>query len=234
MRETSDLYKELSRELNTTAEYRLVIAGAEYTGGDIVSCSTSGALFESFSAPIGNCIAGQIDLQIRPKGTIPRQAEIDVFARLTDGTRQSEWVPRGVYFFSTRDRDHVTGILTVHGYDAMLKADDTWLDSSYDEENWPMPPEQAAADIAMRMGTTLDPRTVLDPAFPVQYPVDDEGDMTMRKVLERLAVANAGNWTTTGDGLLLLVPLRSIPAETSYLVDEHGGAITFGGVRILI
>lgn len=119
-------------------------------------------------------------------------------------------------------------------YDAMLKAEETWLDSSYDAKTWPMPAATAVADIAARMGVAVDSRTVLDAAFPVQYPVDSDGDMTMREALSRVAVANAGNWIITDEGKLLLVGLNSMPAETNYLITEGGNAITFGGVRILV
>ena len=97
-----------------------------------------------------------------------------------------------------------------------------------------MPAATAVADIAARMGVAVDSRTVLDAAFPMQYPVDDKGDMTMREALGRIAVANAGNWTITDEGKLLLVGLNSMPAETHYLITETGRAITFGGVRILV
>ena len=116
----------------------------------------------------------------------------------------------------------------------MLKAEETWLDSSYDAKTWPMPAATAVADIAARMGVEVDSRTVLDAAFPMQYPADDKGDMTMREALGRIAVANAGNWTITDEGKLLLVGLNSMPAETNYLITESGSAITFGGMRILV
>ena len=97
-----------------------------------------------------------------------------------------------------------------------------------------MPAATAVADIAARMGVAVDSRTVLDASFPMQYPVDDDGDMTMREALGRIAVANAGNWIITDEGKLLLVGLNSMPKETNYLVTENGSAITFGGVRILV
>ena len=97
-----------------------------------------------------------------------------------------------------------------------------------------MPVWTAVNDIAARMGVTVDSRTQLNESFPVQYPVDDEGDMTMREALGRIAVANAGNWIITDDGKLLMVGLNSMPAESNYLITEGGSAITFGGVRILV
>ena len=234
MHSVSDLYLSLLADKNHRVETKLSIAGVEYSQADIVknSLRVYGGLYSTFG--IGNCSARQIDFEIIPKGDIPRQAEIKVYARLVSGEQVSEWVPKGVFFFSTRKTDRVTGVLSVHGYDAMLKAEETWLDSSYDAKTWPMPAATAVADIAARMGVEVDSRTVLDAEFPMQYQVEDKGDMTMRDALWRIAVANAGNWTITDEGKLLLVGLNSMPAETHYLITETGRAITFGGVRILV
>ena len=234
MHNVSDLWRTLLASPGHRKEVKLVIAGVTYGEDKIVdgSLRIDGGLYSDFG--IGNCCARQIDFEIYPQGTIPRQAQIEVYVRLVLGEQVSEWIPKGVFFFSTRKTDRVTGVLSVHGYDAMLKAEETWLDSSYNAENWPMPASTAVADIAARMGVAVDRRTVLDAAFPVQYPVDDEGDMTMREALGRIAVANAGNWIITDEGKLLLVGLNSMPEETNYLVTETGSAITFGGVRILV
>ena len=234
MHTVSDLWRQILADPAHAVEAKLKIAGVEYGEDQIVrkSLMVYGGLYSTFG--IGNCCARQIEFEIYPQGTIPRQAQIDVYVRLVLGEQVSEWIPKGVFFFSTRKTDRVTGVLSVHGYDAMLKAEETWLDSSYDAKTWPMPAATAVADIAARMGVAVDSRTVLDAAFPVQYPVDDKGDMTMREALGRIAVANAGNWTITDEGKLLLVGLNSMPAETHYLITETGSAITFGGVRILV
>lgn len=234
MHNVSDLWRTLLASPGHRKEVKLVIAGVTYGEDKIVdgSLRIDGGLYSDFG--IGNCCARQIDFEIYPQGTIPRQAQIEVYVRLVLGEQVSEWIPKGVFFFSTRKTDRITGVLSVHGYDAMLKAEETWLDSSYDTETWPMPAATAVNDIASRMGVAVDSRTVLDASFPMQYPVDDDGDMTMREALGRIAVANAGNWIITDEGKLLLVGLNSIPKETNYLVTEAGSAITFGGVRILV
>lgn len=234
MHTVSDLWQQMLADPAHAVEAKLKIAGVEYGEDQIVrkSLMVYGGLYSTFG--IGNCCARQIEFEIYPQGTIPRQAKIEVYMRLRLGEQVSEWIPKGVFFFSTRKTDRITGVLSVHGYDAMLKAEETWLDSSYDAKTWPMPAATAVADIAARMGVAVDSRTVLDAAFPMQYPVDDKGDMTMREALGRIAVANAGNWTITDEGKLLLVGLNSMPAETHYLITETGSAITFGGVRILV
>lgn len=234
MHKVSNLFLTLLADKNHRVETKLSIAGVEYSQADIVrdSLRVYGGLYSTFG--IGNCSARQIDFEIIPKGDIPRQAEIKVYARLMSGEQVSEWIPKGVFYFATRKTDRKTGVLSVHGYDAMLKAEETWLDSSYDAETWPMPVWTAVNDIAARMGVAVDSKTQLNAAFPVQYPVDSEGDMTMREALSRIAVANAGNWIITDEGKLLIVGLNSMPAETNYLITEGGSAITFGGVRILV
>lgn len=234
MHTVSDLWQQMLADPAHAVEAKLKIAGVEYGEDQIVrkSLMVYGGLYSTFG--IGNCCARQIEFEVYPQGTIPRQAKIEVYMRLRLGEQVSEWIPKGVFFFSTRKTDRITGVLSVHGYDAMLKAEETWLDSSYDSKTWPMPAATAVADIAARMGVAVDSRTQLDEAFPMQYPVDDKGDMTMREALGRIAVANAGNWTITDEGKLLLVGLNSMPAETHYLITETGSAITFGGVRILV
>lgn len=215
-------------------EVKLSIAGTEYGEGDIVrrSLNIYGGAFGMFG--IGSCCARQLDVVLVPKGEIPRQAKIEVFCRLALGSEASEWIPKGVFFFSTRQTDRETGTLRVHAYDAMLKAEETWLDASYDAENWPMPAATAVADICERMGVALDSRTTLDARFPVPYPADEEGDMTMREVLGRIAAANAGNFVITDEGKLLLLPLNGMPEATHYLIDSGGSAIVFGETRILV
>lgn len=232
MQTTSELYKQILSDPEHHKETKLDIAGTEYTEANIVSVETSGGLYTT--PGIGNCAARQINLEVLPIGTIPRQAQIKVYVRLVLGEQASEWIPKGTFFISTRSRNKVTDSLTITGYDAMLKAESVWLNSDYDTENWPMSQADAVNDIAYRMGVEVDSRTVLSTQFPVNYPVDENGDLTMREVLGYIAVSNAGNWIITDEGKLLLVKFGDIPDETHYLVEEEGYCITFGGDRILV
>lgn len=231
MQITTDVYKTILRRRHRK-EIKISIDGVEYGEESIVFLRTFGGLYEDLS--IGNAPSRQIELGIYPKGNIPKRAEIDVYLRLTDGEQNSEWIPKGVFFFSTRETDAKTGVMTINGYDAMLKSEQVWLNSSYDSENWPMQPTEAVNDIASRMGVGVDERTTLNGQYLVGYPVDGTGEMTMRAVLKRIAIANAGNWCITDDGKLLLVHLASIPQETRYLVSEHGDSIVLGNTRIIV
>lgn len=233
MQATSTLYQTILADPGHHKEVKVVIAGVEHTQANLISVRTGGGLFQTVG--IGNAAAREIDMELLPLGDIPRQAKIEVFVRLVLGESVSEWLPKGQFFFSTRRKDKISGVLTVKGFDAMLKSERTFVDILSGAEDFPMAPATAVALIAAAMGVEVDGRTVLSNAFPVHYPVDQEGDMTMREVLGRLAVANAGNWIITDAGKLLLVPLNSIPPEdVGHLVTETGQYITFGGYRIRV
>lgn len=230
MHQTSELYQRLLRDPGHRKEFRVNIAGEDYLQDRILLLETSGGVFSE--PDIGNCASRQIDLSLRSPGEIPRSAKMRVFVRLTKDGQVSEWIPKGVFFISTRQLDKVSGVLDIHGFDAMRRAGETWDIDPY--ANWPMSEQEAVADIAAQMGVEVDPRTVLSGNFPVDYPVDENGDLAMQDILEGVAVCEAGNWVITDEGKLLLLRLGDIPEETNYLVTEFGEAITLGGVRILV
>ncbi len=230
MHQTSELYRQLLRDPGHRKEMRVSIAGTDYGQDALLSLETSGGVFKD--PDIGCCASRQIDLSLRKPGSIPRSAEMKIFVRLAVGDQFSEWIPKGVFFISTRKLDKVSGVLDIHGFDAMRRAGEVWDIDPH--ANWPMSQQEAVASIARQMGVEVDHRTVLSNNFPVGYPVDENGDMAMQDVLEIIAVCNAGNWVITDEGKLLLLVLGDIPPETSYLVTEHGRAITLGGVRILV
>lgn len=234
MQNTSDLYRQIFNTQSHKKEVYVDVAGERYGEDRIVSLATSGGIFST--PDIGNCASRQIDLVLQNSGEIPRQAKMKVFVRLTAGELVSEWIQKGEFFISTRKKDKRTGQLTIHGFDAMLRANDVWLTPDYDYENWPMSQKAAVGDIAFRMGVPVDDRTWtnLTTNFAIDYPVDENGDMTMTDILEGIAIANAGNWIISDKGALLFLGLGDIPPETNYLVTEYGAAITLGGVRILV
>lgn len=229
---TSGLWKELWRTRGTVREYQFDIAGTIY-GPDVeVTHSVDGGLYETFG--IGNASTAKLTASLFAR-SIPRGAEIRRYIRLRNGERFSEWIPKGVFFVNRRSEED--GYWTLEAFDAMRRAEQPWEpDQSLP---FPLPMPAAAEEFARLMAVEVDPRTKLNPAYTIDYPSSDpeseSGDYcTIRQELQWIAAAHGGNWIITDEGKLLLVPLLSIPEETSYLVTEYGGAITFGGVRILI
>lgn len=232
MQTTSELYQQLLSSRDHVKQIRVAIEGVCYGENIVVSLSTSAELYKDNTPGVGNCISREIDLELLSPGKIPRMAEIRPEVRLVLGMQTSEWLPKGVFYIDTRQLDAQSGLLSIHGYDAMLKAEQTYLQDG-DAGEWPRPMPDVVADIARRMGVSIDARTVINPAYMVGYP----NDLTMREILGYIAAVHAGNWIITDAGELYLVPLYNPAtdyANLGYLAAEDGSAITFGGVRILV
>ena len=210
------------------AERKINIAGTDYGEDTIVSLTTTGGLFADGTLSVGSAVSREINLSLwNISKTIPKMAKLIPYYRLSNGTQTSEWIQKGVYYIDTRSVD--SGLLTIHGYDDMLKAEQIWTPDQSLE--FPMPMTQAANIIADIMGVEIDARTVLNSAYTVDYPAND---YTLRDVLRFIAAAHGGNWIMSDVGELWLVGLNDLPAETNYLCDEDGDWITFGGDRILV
>lgn len=221
---TSALWQALWGTGGTEQEYQFNIAGTVY-GPDVeVSHNVDSGLYEQFG--IGNASIAKLTMSLFAPD-IPRAAKIQRFVRLRNGEQVTEWLPKGVFFANRRAVDD--GYWTVEAYDSMRKAEVVWVpDQSL---VFPMPMTEAVAEFARIMQVEVDPRTVLNPAYTIDYPAND---YTIRDELRFIAAAHGGNWIITDAGKLLLVPLLSIPPETSYLVTERGRPITLGGVRLLV
>ena len=100
MHTTSEVYRRLLRDPRHRKETRVSIEGTDYGEDALLSLETSGGVFKE--PDIGGCASRQIDLSLRQPGSIPRSAKIQVFVRLAAGERVSEWIPKGVFFISTR------------------------------------------------------------------------------------------------------------------------------------
>lgn len=141
----------------------------------------------------------------------------------------SEWIRKGVFFVDTRDvtkNDDNLQILTLHGYDAMLKANDTY---PWSTEASPIDIE-AVNIIAEAIGVQVDPRTValIDKHYEIVAPIGYD----MIETLSHIAGAYGGSFIINDLGMLQLIRMFDLPVETNILVDENQNAITFGGDRI--
>ena len=171
-----------------------------YYEEDIFEATIDGALFAESSLSFGGCVSRELRLRLYPRGAnIPRMAKMEPQVRLRDGDVVSEWIPKGIFYIDTRETDRSSGILTLTGYDAMLKAEAEYI-SPGDVGVWPLPMSVVAAEICSMMGLEMDSRTEI-----TDYPVELPTGYSMREVLSAIAAANAGNWIITDDGKLRLV-----------------------------
>ena len=185
-----------------TKEVKLNIAGADYGMDVLTSLRTSLAPFGSGSPTVGLAPAGEISISLRlASSQVPRMAALQPFVRLVNGTQQSEWLPQGVYYVDTRQADS-SGVLTLHGYDGMLKAD---RPAPYSTLQWPALDTDVVAEICSILGLTVDSRTtaLMTSGFRIPLPAQ----YTMRETLRYIAALYGGSFILTSSGALRLLPL---------------------------
>lgn len=233
MQTTSATYQTILASDNYWYETQLVIDGVgTYGETQLFRVCTWIEMFHG-SPTIGSAVASEIEVEmVYPSETIPGMAVIRPQTRICNETDQSEWLPQGVYYIDTRERtinDYGESVLTIHGYDAMLKSEQMFQSATITGDSTDV---QMAAEIASIMGVTVDARTyaLMNKAYTIPLPTG----YTCREVLGYIASMYVGCFIMTDEGKLRLVSLLELPSETNYLVDQTGSAITFGGDRILV
>lgn len=231
---TSSTYKTIISDPAHFTETRLDINSVSYYADTLDSLSINRSLFDGEGASVGGTVSAEIDIEIKvPSTSIPRMALLEPYVRVVsqDGLSTSEWIPQGKFFIDTRVTDPETGLLTIHGFDAMMKTEQLYLTGS----NWSSSttyktPSTIVGEIATRISVSEDSRNSYH-SYHITKPSDD---LTMRDMLSQIAAAEGGNFYITLEGKLRLVALGDIPAETSLLVDDYGNPILFGTVRIIV
>ena len=226
MQATSETWKTLWASGSARLEARARIGGREYR--TISAPVISRGLMQG-ELGVGNAVAACCRLSVLTGDAIPRSAEVAVSMRLTDGTTESEWLPAGTFYISRRNRDAVTGLVTLECYDALLKANGEWTPS---EGSWPRLMADVAEELAETLGVTLDPGNALRTENYYCLDAPEKGT-TIRDALSAIAAAHGGNWIVSPGNLLRLVPLASASeagtAENAATVAGVVGGITVSG-----
>lgn len=145
----------------------------------------------------------------------------------------SEWIPQGVYFIDTREvtaNNNGLDILTLHGFDAMMKAEQPYSSNATVSDATDTEYVQAIADA---IGVEVDSRTWdIMRGYTMPFPLG----YSMREVLGYIASSYIGSFIMTDVGKLRLVSLLGLPeiSTESLLADEYGNAIIFGEDAILV
>ena len=228
MQTTTSLWKKIFREVGHTTEVKAVVDGVTYGIDKLFTITQNRATYNATNPTIGACTSSTLELELIPESRVPRMATIVLSNRLVsaDGTEQSEWLPAGTFYVDTRSKEREGMTLVLTAYDAMLKADQPYLENS-ELSSWPSPDDDVVDEIADLMGITVDSRTVLA-GYDVPIP---EQDWTMREVLGWIAAANGGNWVITPENKLLLVKFEGI---TSLLGTDSSHALLLGDSLIVL
>ena len=128
----------------------------------------------------------------------------------------SEWIQKGKFYIDTRSVETTTQILTIHGYDDMLKGED-YLSAT--GTVFPTTDTTYLSLIATQMGVQIDQRT-LD-IMTEEYQISYYAQYTMREMLGYIAAAYGGSFIMSDTGKLLLKRLNHT-REDSVTVSQVG------------
>lgn len=175
---------------------------------------------------IGCAPSCEVDITMRkPVGDIPFMARLALYSRVRNETEISEWLPKGVYYADTdyMTKDYRSPVITIHGFDAMLLAEQDYPSSSMD---WPARDIDILREIADFLGISVDPETVamMNKGYPFPYPAG----YSCREMVRFIGMAYAGSIIINESGDFRLIRLNGILKETSLLVDSNGDVIVLG------
>ena len=238
MRETSNIYKEIVRGQYYT-ETRLSVDGTPPDNSiqdkSIFHLETMRRIFPKEWPSVGGCVSGEISAEFfMPEDKIPKMAKLIPYVRVKslDGSKVSEWLAKGVFYIDTRKiRKWNDGrkIISVAGFDAMLKTEQDYPDSGL---NWPAKDIDVVREICAALDIGIDDRTIaiMNKGYKIQYPAG----YSCREILGYIAAMYGGNFIMSDVGKLLLCQITGVPKVPRYLINEDENVITLGGVTILV
>ena len=233
MQTVSALYNTILAGNDYWFETQLIIDGVGTFGEtQLFSITTNVEMFQN-TPTLGKAAAGEIEIKmLKPATDIPAMAKLQPQVRVCNASQQSEWLAQGIYYIDTREttkNEDGLDVLTIHGYDAMLKAEQYFVSENITGDSTDI---DMVDEIASIMGVSVDARTytLMTEAYTIPLPTG----YTLREVLGYIASMYVGCFVMSDIGELRLVSLLEMPPETNYLIDQLGDVITFGGDRILV
>ncbi len=173
------------------------------------------------------------DILVFAEGTANiNDSDIVEFVTTEYEERYSEWIQQGVYFVDTREtskNEEGAEVLTIHGYDAMLKAEQMFASNTIHGDSVDI---DMVNEIARIMNVDVDERTTA--IVTNEYTIPLPTGYTLREILGYIASMYVGCFVMTDIGKLRLVTVLELPPETSFLINEDEDAIIFGNNRIIV
>lgn len=228
MRHRTDRWVKLAARGRFRMEAKARIGGVDYLK---ISAPKINRNLMSAPLSVGSCNVATLSLSILTDDEIKSTSPVVIMGRLTDGKVYSEWMEFGTFFIDQRDTSF-EGLLTVDCYDAMLKANQSYLDGSDSSANWPKTMKAVVEEVAYRLGVGIDPRTKINTGadYVVPYP----SGKTMIQVLGDIGACHGGNWIITEENLLRLIPLVTAPDETFHVISHDYEKVKTADGHLLI
>ena len=216
MRTTSDTWKQFIKDDDWTFIASLKVGDTEYT--EITTPTITRNAIPS-AMTCGSCVSATLSVSVYTDDTFDPTVPIVVLGKIaqagTEGYNYSEQLEFGTFYIDTQTKTS-DGYVELSCYDAMLKANATYMDASSISSGFPKDMADAVDEIAELIGVEVDDRTEL--LTGDDYLIQFETGVTAQTVLEQIANCNGGNWIITEDN-----KLRLIKIGTDFSALESGG-----------
>ena len=190
-------------------EWEIANNGTTWGAANICEGCLSDGCFNQLS--VGNVVARQLKLTLWNVALDPAYPLVLTLKKIRgDGTVES--IPKGTYFIDTFGTSPYSEYAEVTAYDALLKSEAPFMTSG----EWSAASDAAlAAEIATRVGVTLDPVTsAYLSASPItidEAPNIGPNGTTIREMLSVIGCLRGGNWIIDDNNNLQLILLNGTP-----------------------
>jgi len=215
MKAASSTYKILRAVDTSQYEWRVLQGENIYELDQLKSITVSFALTTKSGIDIGNANAAECRMTlIEESANWQRMAQFTIQFRICTpaGTTKSEWITLGVFYTDERSEDKA-GNLSIIGFDAMLKLEQTWADKipeQYLPASFPITAYAWANMIELAGLADFEDLTQLDNTTAF---VGLNTTSTIRDVLKSIAAVHAGNWMMTTSETLNLMQFVNVDLE---------------------
>lgn len=200
---------------NKNIEYKVTVGNLEYLNSNIYGILIENSLASENKFSIGNAMSQKLSVSLKVGNeTIPKMANVQIFARYNGDLGLTEWIQYGSYFIDERKKKG--NKLTLTCYDSMLKAEKPFIQSE-DIDEYPMLQITALNTICDRIGVTLDTTGINTTTYTIDYP----NERTMRELLMDIAASNGGNFIIVNGTLKLVKPSNSVGESFKYAGFEE-------------
>lgn len=218
-----------------SVETKVTIGDEEYGTDMLISLEIISSLFGQEMA-IGKVPCAEIQIEmLKPQKPIPRMAVLQPYIRVTDGERNSEWIPKGTFYLDVRTDNDTTekrGFATTKltGYDSIIFLEG---DCPSDGLEFPAKDIDIVQRIAESINIEVEPETLS--AINNGYTIPSVDYYSGREILGYIAGAYAGSFIITAENKLRLVTMNNLPRKENYLLtSDRKHIIRIGGVRIRV
>lgn len=218
MKTASATYKILQALDTSWYEWRILQGENVYGLDKLLNIAVHFTITSGSGIDIGNANPAQCQMTLMEESANwQRMAMFTVQFRIcsANGGTNSEWLTLGKFYTDIRSEDQY-GNLTITGYDAILKLEQTWTDKIPEAllpSTFPITAKAWATLIQSSNLANFADLTQLDDTVGF---IGLNTTSTIRDVLKSIAAVHAGNWMMTTSETLNLVPFVNVdPEETA-------------------